>query len=157
MQSLGTANHFSVIDLASGYWQIPIEESSKKYVALICRAGFSIQRNAFRLKERAPAVFQTLMTEVLGPLLWKCATNYMDDIIVFSPNRHQHLQDIRNVLQRLEKAKLSIKLSKCFFFQPKVKFLGFIVSKEGITANPEKIKPIVEMPPPTDKKGIDSS
>lgn len=96
------------------------------------------------------------MTQVLGPLLWKCAVCYMDDIIVFSLDKKQHVADIRQVLQRLAKANLSIKLSKCLFFKSQVTFLGFVVNGNRVSANPEKIKPILEMPPPVDIKGVES-
>jgi hypothetical protein len=156
LQSLGQAKYFSTIDLASGYWQIPIAPESRKYTAITCRAGvFAYNVMPFGLKN-APAIFQNLMTQVLGPLLWHCAVCYMDDIIVFSQDRAKHIEDIRQVLQRLDKSNLSIKLAKCFFFKSQVKFLGFIISKKGVSANPEKIGPILEMPPPADKKGVDS-
>jgi hypothetical protein len=156
LQSLGHAKCFSTIDLASGYWQIQIAEKSKKYTTLTCRAGvFAYNVMPFGLKN-APAVFQNLMTQVLGPLLWSCAVCYMDDIIIFSQNKQQHVIDIRQTLQRLDKANLSIKLEKCFFFKKQVSFLGFLISESGVAANPEKIKPILEMPPPENLKGVES-
>jgi Reverse transcriptase (RNA-dependent DNA polymerase)/RNase H-like domain found in reverse transcriptase len=161
LQTLGQAKYWSskillTIDLASGYWQIPIAQESRKHTAITCRAGdFADNVMPFGLKN-APAVFQNLMTQVLGPLRQDCAVNYMDDIIVFSQQKKPHVEGIRRVLERLEKAKLSIKLSKCFFFKQEVKFLGFLINTGGVSADPEKIKPILEMPHPTDIKGIDS-
>lgn len=156
LQSLAQAKYFSTIDLASGYWQIPIAPESRKYTAVTCRAGvFAYNVVPFGFKN-APAIFQNLMTQVLGLLLWNCAVCYMDDIIVFSPDKKQHVEDIRQVFQRLDTANLSIKLTKCFFFKSQVNFFGFVISKNGVSANPEKIKPILEMPPPGDIKGLES-
>jgi beta-lactamase superfamily II metal-dependent hydrolase len=63
----------------------------------------------------------------------------MDDIIIFSHTAEDHEGDLPAVFQRLIKANLSVKLSKCQFFLPQVAFLGFLATQDGIKATPEKI------------------
>jgi hypothetical protein len=69
---------------------------------------------------------------VLADLQWRCATANMDDIVIFSNNTNDHLKHMKQVLQRLENANLSIKLSKCQWMKPEVQSLGFLATDQGI-------------------------
>lgn len=108
----------------------------------------------FGLKN-APAVFQSLMDRVLGPLTYVTAIAYLDDVIIHSSSVEQHVIDLENVLRRIQAANLSINKNKCAFGMKSVEFLGFIVSDQGISANPDKIKPIQVIPAPTNIKEIE--
>lgn len=88
--------------------------------------------------KNAPAVFQNLMSRILGDLQWKIAFAYVDDVINFSPHFAQHLR----------KPKLSIKLSKCQFGQSHVQYLGFLATAEGIKACLKNVRPIMQVAPP---------
>ena len=79
---------------------------------------------------------------------------YLDDIIIFSSTVEEHLKRIEEVLQRLRKANLMLKPSKCHFFRKEVEFLGHIVSQEGIRTNPAKIKTFHEWPQPRRVKDV---
>ncbi|KAG1031659.1 hypothetical protein G6F43_013912 [Rhizopus delemar] len=107
----------------------------------------------FGLKN-APAVFQSLMDRVLGPLKYVTAIAYLDDVIIHSSSVEQHVIDLENVLRRIQSANLSINKKKCAFGMKSVEFLGFIVSDKGISANPDKIKPIQAIPAPSNMKEI---
>lgn len=100
-------------------------------------------------------VFQNLMDKVLGAYRFAFAIAYMDDIIIYSTDIKQHIQHIKLVLQRLKYANLSIKLSKCQWFLPQVEYLGFIISQEGVKGYPEKIKPIIKYPAPTNLQELE--
>jgi hypothetical protein len=65
---------------------------------------------------------------------------FLDDILVYSKTEEEHERHLRMVLQVLREHKLFAKLSKCSFFQNRIHCLGHIISKEGITVDPEKIK-----------------
>src|ERR1044071_8618265 len=97
----------------------------------------------FGLKQ-ASGWFQLLMNEVLKPVLGKCAVVYLDDIIVFSPDRKQHAHDLQKVIELISKACLQIKIRKCKFFQKSLKFLGHEISEEGIRTDPDKETTIKE-------------
>ena len=81
---------------------------------------------------------------------------YIDDIVVFSRSEEQHAQHIHEVLQVLREHKLVVKSSKCHFSLEEVKLLGYIVSKDGITSDPEKVAAIRDMAPPTTIRGVRS-
>ena len=102
----------------------------------------------------APATFQRLMEQVLRGLHWKTVLLYLDDVIVISPDFTSHLQRLEEVLQRLQSAGLKLKPQKCELLQTEVRYLGHIVSAEGIATDPEKIEAIEHWPPPTDVKQL---
>ncbi|KAG1042636.1 hypothetical protein G6F43_011847 [Rhizopus delemar] len=79
---------------------------------------------------------------------------YLDDVLVFSKTEEQHAEDVKLMLQRLDEYNLKISKKKCQFFQREVKFLGFLVSGEGIRSDPEKIKAIKDWPIPTSVKQL---
>ena len=73
---------------------------------------------------------------------------HLDDILVSSRSAEQHAEHLKQVLQLLRTEKLYAKLSKCSFFQPSLKFLGYVVSAEGIHVNSEKVDAIANSPQP---------
>ena len=96
----------------------------------------------------APATFQRLMESCLGELHLEWCIIYLDDIIIFSKNPDDHLTQLRGVFECLAKAGLKLKPSNCEFFQTSLKYLGHIVSKNGIATDPRKIKAIQDWPRP---------
>ena len=79
---------------------------------------------------QAPAYFQELMTRILKDFTFAIA--YLDDIIIFSRMAEEHLSHIRHVFEKLQTAKLFMKLSKCHFFSKEIQYLGHILSTKGI-------------------------
>jgi len=94
----------------------------------------------------APATFQRLMQCVLAGMTMEQCLVYLDDIIVFAPTFNEHLRRLREVLQRLSNAGLKVKVSKCQFAQREVRYLGHIVSAEGIRPDPAKLDTVVTYP-----------
>ena len=68
------------------------------------------------------------------------AMAYLDDIIIFSRNEHEHLKHIQIIFQKLIDAGLKLKESKCDFFKKEIHYLGHLISSEGIHPLPEKIR-----------------
>ncbi|KAG1062624.1 hypothetical protein G6F62_008005 [Rhizopus arrhizus] len=149
LQSLGQAKVFSKLDLAQGYFQIPIKQEHKEKTALVTVNGTYVFTVMPMGMKNAPAVFQSLMDKVLGSFRYSFAFAYQDDIIVYSRSVDEHKQHLCQVLTQLKNANLSIKLSKSQFCLDTVEYLGFIVSKEGVSASPDKIKPILNYETPT--------
>jgi hypothetical protein len=155
LQSLGQVRIFSKLDLASGYYQIPFQESHKEKTALVTVNGaYVFHVMPFGLRN-APATFQALMDQVLGPLRYSCAVAYTDDILIFSADMQQHIKHIHQVLAQLQEANLSIKLSKCAFSMESVEYLGFVVTPNGTMTNPDKIKSVLKYPPPTNASEVE--
>lgn len=81
---------------------------------------------------------------------------YVDDIIVKSENKGAHLVDLRETFENLRKSRLKLNPSKCTFGVASRKFMGHVISEKGIEANPDKTEAILNMPPPTTLKHIQS-
>ena len=76
------------------------------------------------------------------PYLDKFVIFFIDDIVVYSRSKEEHIQHLRQVLETLREDKLYAKFSKCEFWIQEVGFLGHVVSEEGILVDPYKIKAI---------------
>ena len=96
----------------------------------------------------APATFQRLMESCLGELHLNWCIIYLYDIIIFSKNPDDHITRLEGVFEKLAKAGLKLKPSKCEFFRSSLKYLGHIVSKEGIATDQRKIEAIRNWPHP---------
>ena len=127
LESFRTANWFTTIDLASGYWQVEVAEEDKEKMAFITHRGlYEFNVMPFGLKN-APGTFQRLMNYVLQNYIGKFVAVYLDDIIIYSKTFEQHIDHVNKVLDALRKAILKIKLKKCYFCFPNIAFLGHIV------------------------------
>ena len=147
---------FSTLDMASGYWQIEVEEADRPKTAFITKYGlYEHNRMAFGLCN-APATFQRAMQVIFHDLLWKKVLAYIDDIIVMGQDFASHLANLREVLQRLRTHHLKLKPRKCELFRRKVRFLGRVVSAEGVGVDPEKIEKVLQWPSPTCIKELQS-
>lgn len=80
----------------------------------------------------ALATFQSMMNDILRPLLRICVLVFIDDILIYSPDLTTHVQHIRQVFQLLKQHGLCVKLSKCSFVQQRISYLGHVISKEGV-------------------------
>ncbi|KAK3084626.1 hypothetical protein FSP39_016530 [Pinctada imbricata] len=150
------AQIFSVIDLASGFYQIPLDESTKHKSAFITHQGvYQFKRLPFGLMN-SPISFQALMTRVLQSLLWTTALVYIDDVIIFSKSFSQHLRDLELVFIKLREAKLTLQPTKCNFACSEVKYLGHIIGKDGIRVDPDKTQAIDSFPTPKSVKQVKS-
>ena len=97
----------------------------------------------------APATCQRLMESCLGELHLNWCIIYLDDIIVFSRTPEEHLHRLEAVFNKLKAAGLKLKPSKCDLFKQQINYFGHVVSKEGVSTDPEKIKAVTEWPQPT--------
>jgi hypothetical protein len=146
-QLLG-AQFFSKIDLKNGYHQIRIHPDDVDKTGFNSRYGhYEFLVLPFGLCN-APATFMALMQRVFHDCVDKFVIVYMDDILVYSKTAQDHAQHIRHVLQLLRKNELYAKRSKCLFFQRKIKFLGHVISADGISVDEDKIEAIQHWPVP---------
>jgi len=95
-----------------------------------------------------PATFQRLLDTVLGPELEPNVFVYLDDIIIASPDLKSHLRHLREVFDRLRQANLQINPEKCKFGADQLRYLGHLVTRNGISTDPEKTEAITRIPPP---------
>ena len=147
---LGGAEYFSSMDIASGYWNVPMHEDSIEKTAFSCKFGlYEWVVMPFGLTN-APAAFQKLMDQVLMNLKWKICLVYLDDCVIFSKNFDVHLAHIVEVLSRFRNAGFKLKMKKCHWGRRSIPFLGHIVTNRGILPNPAKVITVMRAKPPTD-------
>ena len=153
---VGGSTIFSSLDLKAGYWQLAVAEDSIEKTAFRCHLGhYEFLRMPFGLTN-APAVFQRMMDKVLAGLIGRIVMVYLDDIVIYSRSEEEHVQHLELVFARLREAGLRLKPTKCFFGLEEIKLLGYIVNRDGIHTDPEKVKAIAKLTPPRDLKGVRS-
>ena len=152
--SAADAKFFTTLDLASGFWQIPMDPLDRHKTSFATRKGkFEFLRMPFGLRN-APTTYQRMMCKVLQGLNWKILLVYMDDIIIFSSTFEEHLDHLKQVFERLQEANLTLKPGKCKFAAEKVLYLGHQISENGIEVNTDKTAVITSFPPPKTQKQV---
>ena len=148
------AKFFSTIDLTSGYWQIRMNENDREKTAFITPEGlYEFNVMPFGLCN-APATFQRYMNSVLSGI--PGVVVYIDDLLVFGRTWLEHVSILRLVFERLRHHHLKLKEEKCCFGRPSVSFLGHVVSKNGLSPDPNKTKAIKTFPTPQNVKELRS-
>ena len=156
LDALNGTKFFSSMDLMSGYWQVEMEPGSREHTAFVTYGGlYEFQVLPFGLTG-APSTYQRLMECVLRNLTYKICLIYLDDILVYSRTFEDHLCHLRQVFDRLRHANLRLKPSKCNFACPQVKYLGHVVSPEGIAPDDDKISAVRDFPRPHNVKTVRS-
>ncbi|CAF1502254.1 unnamed protein product [Adineta steineri] len=156
LDSLQEAKFVSTLDLRSGYWQVEMDEEAKEKTAFVTHKGlYEFNVMPYGLTN-APATFQRLMDIVLAGLKWQCCLVYIDDIVIYSPTFEQHLIDLKNVFLALREANLTLKASKCCFCRKEMKYLGHIVTQDGIKPDPTLTKAVSDFPQPKTIKDVQS-
>ena len=156
LSALSGSRWFSTLDLASGYWQVAMDASTKEKAAFVTSSGlYEWNVMPFGLCN-APSTFARLMELVLKGLHWKICLIYLDDVIVMVPTFEEELERLKQVFERLAHAGLKLKPKKCFLFRKRVSYLGHVVTEEGITADPGKVEQVRTWPVPESSTEVKS-
>ena len=148
------ATIFTKLDLRNAYHLVRIREGDEWKTAFNTPTGhWEYLVMPFGLTN-APAVFQSLVNDVLRDMINRFAFIYLDDILIFSKSPEEHKTYVRLVLQRLLKNRLFVKAEKCEFSCTKTNFLGYVISTGNVGMDPEKVKAVEEWPTPTDRRSL---
>jgi transposase InsO family protein len=149
LSNLKGMKYFTKIDIVSAFNNLRIKKGQEWLTAFRTRLGlFETLVMPFGLTG-APATFQRFINDTLREHLDVFCTAYLDDILIYSRNRTEHLEHVRTVLKLLRKAGLYAKIEKCEFFVEETTFLGIIVGANGLRMDPEKIKAVIDWETPT--------
>ena len=145
---LGGSKYFSKLDLKTGFHQIRVKPEDIEKTAFNTKYGqFEYLVMPMGLCN-APATFQTLMNQIFYDCIDVFLVVYMDDLLVFSKTEEEHFRNLETVLERLKRNELYVSPKKCEFFQTEIDFLGFLVGRDGIRVNPEKVDVLKTWPKP---------
>jgi hypothetical protein len=144
----------SLLDMFSGYHQIRVRREDEEKTSFITPFGtFCFVRMPEGLKN-AGCTFFRMIAIVLHPQLRRNILAYVDDIVVKSVQRRDHISDLVETFANLRAVNLRLNPDKCVFSIHKGKVLKCLVSTKGIEANPDKIKALIEMQDPISVKDV---
>uniref|UniRef100_A0A3B1KCG2 ribonuclease H n=1 Tax=Astyanax mexicanus TaxID=7994 RepID=A0A3B1KCG2_ASTMX len=147
---------FSVMDLKSGYYQVEVEEEDKHKTAFVTPMGFWEFNRLPQGVTNAPSTFQRVMEKCMGTMNLKEVLVFLDDLIVFSDTLEEHESRLMRVLTKLKDFGLKLSPEKCHFFRRSVRYLGHIVSEDGVETDPEKISALTTWPKPRNIRELKS-
>lgn len=154
LDSLGRTKYFSVLDLYSGFHQVPLDENSRDITS------FSTPSGSFRWKvlpfglNVSPNSFSRMMALAFaGASTIKCFL-YMDDIIVIGCSERHHLNNLKAVFEICRKFNLKLNPEKCEFFRTEVTYLGHKCTDKGIFPDDSKIDTVKNYPVPSNKDEV---
>ena len=147
---------FSSIDMKSAYFQCFIDEESRPKTAFtVGGRHFEYCRMTMGLCNSAQT-WQRLLTKVLSDMLFKSAIVYLDDILLLSRDFSEHYNHLSMLFRKFRDANLRMNGKKCNFARDEVKYIGHILSAEGVRIDPSKTDVISSWPRPKTPKQIRS-
>ncbi|KAJ8020240.1 hypothetical protein HOLleu_39778 [Holothuria leucospilota] len=146
--------YFTKIDLSKGYWQIPMEETSKQYTTFVTNSGlYQFNVMPFGLVNSG-ATFSRIMRILLKDL--QNVHNYIDDILIHTSTWEEHLKTVKEVLKRLRSSNLTARPTKCFIGYEEIEFLGHVVGKGTIKPKEDKVQAVKQAKRPETKTQLRS-
>jgi hypothetical protein len=156
LDELSKACWFTKLDLRSGFHQILFQAGEEYKTAFSTHSGqYEFLVMPFGVTG-GPGTFQSAMNTTLASLLRICVLVFLDDILTYSSSFEDHLMHIEAVLQLLAKDGWKVKPSKCTFAQQSIAYLGHVISADGVSTDPAKIRDVQVWPQPTSVKELRS-
>uniref|UniRef100_A0A8C2B8P6 ribonuclease H n=1 Tax=Cyprinus carpio TaxID=7962 RepID=A0A8C2B8P6_CYPCA len=149
MARMAGAKVFSTLDAQCGYWQVKLDKESSALCTFNTPFGrYAYKRLPFGINT-AGEIFQRLMTEMFEDM--EGVEVIVDDILVWGENEEQHNQRLKRVLERVREKNIKLNSEKCTFTAQEVKYMGHILTAEGLKPDPEKVEAVRKMQKPTNK------
>jgi hypothetical protein len=156
LQRLSKAKIFTKLNIQQAFHRIRMDPQSEELTTFRTRYGsYKYKVMPFGLTN-GPATYQRYMNDILFEWLDEFCSAYVDDILIYSNSEEEHQEHVNKVLQRLQKAGLQADIDKSEFHVTTTKYLGFIISTDGIRVDPSKIEAIQKWQPPGTVKGVQS-
>lgn len=154
-QYLGNARWYTLLDLNSAYMQIPLAEESKKYTSFVVPwAQMEYNVLPFGLSTGSQ-VLTRLIDRIFGDIKYRYIFNFFDDLVIYSDGSFdQHLQQLEEVIQRLQRAGLTINPEKMTVASRQIEFLGHVFRNGTVSFHEDKVRPILECPPPKNVRQV---
>ena len=154
LDRLSNAKVFSKFDIIHAFNRIRMKEGQEWLTAFNTRYGqFEYLVMSFGLCN-APGMVQNYINEAVRDFLDQFCTAYMDDILVYSNSEEEHTDHVLKVLRRLRERRLQLDIDKCEFNTKQVKYLGLIITTDGIKMDPDKLACIRDWQTPTSVKDV---
>ena len=140
---------FTKIDIQQAFHKLRMAIESKDATT------FASQFGAYKWKVMpfgltgGPALWQRFINDLLWEYLNEFCTAYLDDILIYSSSMKEHWQHVQKVLIKLQEAEIPVDVAKCEFHITKTKYLGLIISVDGIKMDPAKVESIKQWNTPT--------
>ena len=151
------SEYFTQLDLASGYWGVPLREEDK------CKTAFSLEKAKYEFERmpfglvNAQATFQRSMDSVVHTVRQRGHNGvnaYVDNVIIHHKSFEDHMAAVRETLQVINEHNFSLRENKCEFAYHEMEFLGYVISKNGIKASPDNVEKICRFPTPSNRKEV---
>ena len=156
LAKLCTAKWYSKFDIIAAFNEIRMKEGHEQKTAFLTRYGlFEYLVMPFGLCN-APGTFQAFINETLRDFLDVFCTAYLDDILVYSSTERDHVHHVRQVLEKLREVGLFLDINKCDFHVTSVKYLGIIITTDGLQMDPSKVEAIQQWKAPRCLKDVQS-
>ena len=156
LDSLGNADMFSSLDFNNGYFQLPSTEHAKQ--CLVFSPGYGFRQYTWKVMPQglktASGCFQQAMLKTFSGHESCILPPFYDDVTIKSRGFKEHLSNAKVILDDVRAAKFTLNALKCSFFQKQIKYLGHIISEHSVEIDPDRIKAIINLQPPTDTKSL---
>jgi len=147
-ESVKGSTIFTRLNLRSAFNSIRVRAGDEYKTAISTKFGIFEYLVMPHGLPNGPSVYQAFIEGIFKEVLNKYVKVYMDDILIYSKNLNEHIQHVRSVLKILIENKLVAKLEKCEFHKSEIRYLGDILTKDGVKTDPEKVNKIMEMSKP---------
>ena len=156
---LAKAKIYTSIDIAWAFWQIPVRKADRQITAFACELGlFEWRRMPFGMCN-ASATFQSAITRALRNIVNRegsMVMAYIDDIVIATETVEDHMIRLREVFNCLREAGFKTRVAKCDFMKSEIKYLGRLVSAEGIKTDPKPVEKLRDWEVPRNKTEMQS-
>ena len=157
LDTLGGTKYVTSLDLTSGYYQLSVREEDRHKTAFTTPWGlWQFRKVPQGISNVVPTTFQRTMEHLLRGLVGTSCLCFLDDILIHSATFEQHLKDVDQVLERIQTAGMTLRLSKCRFFDREVEYLGHLISGDGGSVCTDKVEAVKSFPRPTGVTGVRS-